>query len=807
MASPVSTLTPDIATLALLEWPVLFEELLAFCLTPYGMAAWEDQPFLENADAVTTHQAETDALKTILMRFNDPQLPQVELLDIRPALPRLEKGGVLSLEELKHILNVLRVGASLSGYFQKHLEKAQSEDLKKLLSQLPDSQACIALLETYLDSDGELKETASALYTELRQKFRSQKKSMQLSLQNMLNHPDNASVFQDMTVTEREGRYVLPVRIEQKSKVPGTIHGVSSSGSTVFVEPHAVSELNNGLQETLRKLEKETQRILGEVSQLLSSDVDMLRQFTKTLGQLDRRYAAAKLAVWLKANPVTVIADSQMLHLRNARHPLLVMQNKLENPVVGNDITLGNNSVRTMIITGPNTGGKTVLLKTVGLLSVMLWAGLLLPVAEASSMALFNPVLADIGDQQSITQNLSTFSAHLEKLRRFLDEKNNLSAGLILIDEIASGTDPSEGSALARAVIDTLHAKGGLTLVTTHLGELKLEAHEHVGYTNASMAFNPDTLSPTYQLIMGVPGTSNAITIAQKLGLSVSVIEKARRYLTTPERDTAALIEELEHTKRKLTEELTEAQRLREEAEIAYQEWDTQRTRLANEKRRMLQTFKAGLKSRIHELEDELKMLRKAVQHDSDITVQPSRLKAMGKSADALFDEVGSDIETLPTLAINTITVGDYLYSRQLDTTAEVVALGDQEVTLQAGLMRVTVPVSDLQKPATKPDKQKQRSFQKTRKTSAVTAAKEAAPVQRECDVRGQRVDEALTGVEKFIDDALLANVEVVAVIHGHGTGALKLAIREALKQNPAVQKFYPSELDQGGDGRTVIEL
>ena len=443
----------------LLEWPVLFEYLLSECLTPYGVQAWQTAPFLEHPEAMQRHQEEVDGLKTLLIRYGDVT-SETALPDIRPIIRRLEKEGYLNLNELRHLMRVLSLGGRLLRHFTRALKSEPQLDLLNELlddSVIPDE--VLAHLSDYIDADGSIKDSASPVLLSLRHKLRHQRQALTQKIQHYLHDPDYSSALQSTTVTEREGRTVLPVKVEYKSKLPGVIHGASSTGSTIYVEPHALVEINNAMQGVQADLQKEIERILKELSIYLHPHWESLQALTDALGRLDRRLAAARFSRVLNANPVEIIQDTQAIAVRQARHPLLVLNNKKRNPpiqVVANDITIGD-GVRTLVVTGPNTGGKTVLLKTIGLFACMLRAGLHLPVAEDSKMSCFDPILVDIGDQQSITQSLSTFSAHMERLKHFLADETDLSRGLVLIDEIAAGTDPAEGAALAKAVLDELY--------------------------------------------------------------------------------------------------------------------------------------------------------------------------------------------------------------------------------------------------------------------------------------------------------------------------------------------------------------
>lgn len=808
-------------SLDLLEWPALYEQLLQECLTPYGIQAWQAEPFLENPRAMTDHQRDVEGLKTLLIRYGDV-ISETGLPDIGPAVKRLAKEGFLNQAELRAIMRVLELGGRLIRHFSRSLRsESQLDYLHPLLDEALIPDAVLAYLSQFLESDGAIKDSASPALFSLRQKLRHQKQAMQQKIQHFLQNPDYAAALQSPTVTEREGRAVFPVKVEHKGKLPGVIHGASATGSTVYVEPQVLVDLNNALQGVQADLQKEIERILKQLSLYLQGEWELLQQLIDALGRLDRRLAAARMSRLLNANPVEVVENTQCIDLKQARHPLLVLKMRKESlsTVVANDIQLGLGGIRTMVVTGPNTGGKTVLLKLAGLLAFMLRAGLHLPVGENSRMSEFCNVLVDIGDQQSIAQSLSTFSAHIQRLKFFLDAETDLSKGLVLVDEIAAGTDPAEGAALAKAVLDEIYQKGALTIVSTHLGELKLDAHQHTGFVNASVEFDAETLSPTYRLMIGVPGASNAITIAEKLGLSERVILKARAGLSAPVRESSELLQELETKNRQLSEELQRARSYRLEAQEAYEKLEYERQKMEADKRQSLKQFQTSLKGRIHDLENQLKEMRKAfvqgqVKHPERMV---GKLKAMGKKADEAFMESRQEIGDTVRLKMEDLKVGETVASRQLDVTGEIVTLHQEskEVTLQAGILRMTVPVADLERPhrAKLPQNKQQPTAKKLERSRRVKADEgpsvldEPLDPSLSCDVRGQRADEAMLQVEKFLDEAILEGYHAVAIVHGLGTGALKKQIRHYLSGSGYVKRYYPAQATQGGDGKTIIEL
>lgn len=805
-------------SLDLLEWPTLFNQLLNECLTPYGVQAWQNEPFLDNTHAMANHQRDVDGLKTLLIRYGDV-ISDTGIPDIGPVIKRLAKGGFLNLQDIRATMRVLELGGRLIQHFSKSLRSEnQLGYLEALLDESVIPKEVLEYLSNFVESDGSIKDSASPELFGLRQKLRHQKQAMQQKIQHFLQNPDYAQALQSATITERDGRSVFPVKAEYKNKLPGVLHGASTTGSTVYVEPQVLVDINNALQGIQADLQKEIERILKQLSLYLQDHWEALQALTEALAKLDRRLAGARLSRLTSGNPVEIIKDQQLIDLKQAKHPLLMLQSRKQSliKVVANNIQLGLDGTRTMVVTGPNTGGKTVLLKTVGLFACMLRAGLHLPVDENSRMSEFTSVLVDIGDQQSIAQSLSTFSAHIHRLKSFLDDATDLRKGLVLIDEIAAGTDPAEGAALAKAVLDEIYQKGALTIVTTHLGELKLDAHQHKGFVNASVEFDAETLSPTYRLMIGVPGASNAITIAEKLGMNLAVIRKARAGLSAPVRESSELLQELETRNRQLEEELQRARSYRLEAQEAYEKLEYERQKLETDKRQALKQFQTSLKGRIHDLENQLKDMRKAfllgqVKHPEKME---SKLREMGKKADAAFSDSRESIGDVVRLKVADLKIGETVMSRQMEVTGEIVAIAaeSKEVTLQAGILRITVPVSDLERPykSRLPQKQQPKNKKLERKKrfdEGASILDEPLDPSLSVDVRGQRSDEAILHVEKFLDDAVLSGYQAVAIVHGMGTGALKREIRQYLSSSGYVKKHYPAQATQGGDGKTIIEL
>ncbi|MEM0951653.1 MAG: Smr/MutS family protein [Cyanobacteria bacterium P01_H01_bin.74] len=509
-------------------------------------------------------------------------------------------------------------------------------------------------------------------------------------------------------------------------------------------------------------------------------------------------------------------------------------QNKLDKNQKTSERHYLPSDIRTMVITGPNTGGKTVLLKTVGLFALMVRAGLHLPVDENGAMGFFDPVLVDIGDQQSISQNLSTFSAHMKQFIQFLKPGRDLSQSLIVVDEIAAGTDPEEGAAIARAILEALYNRGAMTFISTHLSQLKLDAQKHPGYMNASMAFDATTLLPTYQLMYGIPGASNGIIIAEKLGLSADIVDAARASLKAPERDSSDLLQELAEKNKKADEALAMAKSYELSTKHAYEAIAEEKQKTEAEKRKSLQLYQSGLQAEIQALQKQLKRLRKDLLQDvtlTDLNEQEALLKTLSGKAETILSGAESRIEKTNRLTIDRLTLGQAVFSVQLNLSATVEAINTaaETVVIRAGILKVTVPLRDLQpakntknnakgikagktrkKPAKRLVSRYQRPLQNTSETLPLENTENTLRTmnpQFECDIRGLRVDAGLDKVQQFLDQAIQENQPYAAIIHGVGTGALKKAVQQALKQSKLVKQFCFAQAVSGGDGKTIVEL
>lgn len=844
-------------TLALLEWPSLQRLLINACITVEGGQAWQQPRFYTSRSTVQRLLLEAEALLGVLQRHGLPDL-ELPCPSITALLPRLSAAAPLSLAEGASLLRFLLLARKWINAVRRqtdwdalaHHHLPVDEAPLGWLHTLQDVTPAIETLQSVLTADGHMLDSASPTLAELRQRERAQHRALMQQLEQLLRQEGFASCLQDRLYTQRNGRYVFPVLSTHKASFPGVIHDVSASGQTVYMEPLVIVTLHNRLTETQQAVVAEMQRILQQLAQALAPLVPTLQAWQKATVRLDERWAAAELARKLRAVRPLLLKEEQpaTVQLLEARHPLLALQP--EAAVVPNTLDLQNQgggsaqAVRTVIISGPNTGGKTVVLKTAGLLAVMVRAGLLLPVQQGSALSLFHPIVADIGDAQDLQQNLSTFSGHIRRLAGLLQQDGQLTRALVLIDEIAAGTDPVEGAALAREVLRNLTDQGALTLVTTHLSVLKTEAHHQPGYLNASVLFDVTTLSPTYQLALGVPGTSHALVIAQRYGMPSQVIEAARQRLGQGERSSADLLSTLEARQVAVEAVQKELEQARQEVVRQRDALKAELQHLREQKKRLVLEYRSGLKQRLREVEDQLKQLRKKVQQyhlqneetPIPVKLQLGRLRHVQGQAfgtlDQALQQLASEEAAAEAAKVNDIDntapaplqPGDrvtLVASGQSGEVEQLSADGKKAQVLVNGL-RVTLAVTGLERREAGLSAQAAQALRKAERRQLVqrlqqmeTGRSVAAALAKttksqhplQCDLRGMRVGEALQELERFLDGALVAGYDTVGIVHGLGTGALKNAVRDYLATMPQVKRFYPEQAIHGGDGKTLVEL
>jgi len=721
--------------------------------------------------------------------------------DLQDVLGQAERGGVLSPSDLLHVRSSVLRARRLRQLLLANARTAPA--LADWGERLHDLEHVAAAISRAVSERGEVMDSASPRLARLRSEIHILQDRVSERIQRIARNPDNAAYLQETIVTQRQGRYVLPVRAEFKGKIPGIVHDQSGSGATLFVEPFSVVELNNDLRQRQAEEEEEMLRILRELSELVADEALYLHLMQDTLAGLDVILARARFADELNANAPELLGFQRLpqftpeqhpgviLDLRQARHPLL-------NPatVVPIDFHFSDD-VFIIVITGPNTGGKTVSLKTAGLLALMAQAGMAIPAAPGSRLTLFENIFADIGDEQSIEQNLSTFSSHMNNIVRILGEATPHS--LVLLDELGAGTDPEEGSALARALLQHLRDRGIPAAATTHYSEVKLFAHATAGVTNASVEFDLETLSPTYELTIGLPGRSNALAIARRLGMPREIVDLAESAIRPDSMTADSLLAEIREA-RDAARQARKRAETRERIIIAREaELREQLAHIEEARRATLNEAREEAQAELQALREEIRRVRARLgkggvsQHERFVQEAEKALKARKEAEKTLPESVESESGRIS----GPPRPGDIVWVESLYSTGEVEDVWevDREAEVRVGSFRIKLPFDQFeikQRPQPEP---------------AAASGGYARPAQSpgmELDLRGMRVDEALEALDDYIDAAYLAELPWVRIIHGKGTGALRQVVRDFLRNHPVVSRYRSGEAGEGGGGVTI---
>lgn len=717
--------------------------------------------------------------------------------DIRSHVERASKGLLLSPEDLREVLDTVQATQSLRrGFFRIQSVATTYPLLAEFAETLADQPGLQADLSRTVGTRGEILDTASEQLGQIRREVKLAQRRLMERLNRMIAESGASGAIQDPIVTMRDGRYVIPVRADRRSQVPGVVHGTSASGQTLFVEPLAVVELNNRWREGQMAEEHEIERILRRLSDQIGAIADDLLRSVDAVAALDLAFAKARLAFDMRATEPEIVSpgEPRRVELVRARHPLLDPAT-----VVPIDVRLGT-TFRVLVVTGPNTGGKTVALKTVGLLAMMAQAGLFIPASSGSVLSVFTGIYADVGDEQSIEQSLSTFSSHMTRIIAMLREADE--ASLILIDEIAAGTDPQEGAALARAIIRALLERGSLAIVTTHYSELKAFAYTTEGTENASAEFDDETLAPTYRLITGVPGRSNALAIATRLGLEPTIVDEARTYLAPESQHAEDMLSEIQRRRAAADASLLEARTERERAKETMQAAEEalrEAERIRTEARR---EALAELEYEVREIRDSLRRAR-PVQSDQRSSVTSDdieRARAETREAERELRQITRRRQQSLAPA-QQFRLGDWVEVPALGFEGEIIGFSDdlQQADLQAGAFKVRQPLSALRKAA------RSQTTPSSRRARVTTPRPQR--VEQELHLRGMRAGDVEAELDQYLDAAALASLPWVRVVHGKGTGALRKAVHEALRRHPLVSTFELAEASAGGDGVTVVHL
>lgn len=730
-------------------------------------------------------------------------LPTGGLYDIREALLLAKKGGSLTMRQLLEVQNVLGISSEVVAFMH---DDALPE--LKYIGEMVDLIVEFTALEKEISrcilTEDEMADNASPKLKDIRRNIHQQNQAIKNKLSRIITSSSNKTYLQDAIVTMRDGRYVIPVKQEYRSFIPGMVHDQSKGGATLFIEPQGVVELNNKLRELEVEEQLEIARILAELSSRVAEHYREIRSNLELLTKLDFIMAKGKLSCKMHASEPKIDADGE-LRLISARHPLI--EYKKAVPV---DIRIGGD-YRTLIITGPNTGGKTVSLKTAGLLVMMAQSGLHIPASHASTLPIFGEVFADIGDEQSIEQSLSTFSSHMKNIVSIIDKASYDS--LVLVDELGAGTDPTEGAALAIAILERFYDSGALTMATTHYNELKKYALATSGVENAAMEFDVETLTPTYRLLIGVPGKSNAFEISKKLGLSESVIERASEHIKHGDMEFENVISSIEDDKRKAAADRLDAESMRAEIEERLKKLEEKekaisekRADIIAEAKREARELLRETKSAVKDVQKDLRKLQKSGAHTNLNTgaLEKSRRK-INEAEDLVSEKVVKQVNSEPVSA-DTLKIGDRVKLLTIGQNGTILSLPDEKgnLMINIGALKVKARLQDLM--LINEGKDRKPQAKSSSKYGSLLRSKSSS-VSASINVMGKNLEDALADVEKYLDDVYMAGLDMVSIIHGRGGGILKDGIRQMLKRKKYVDSYGAASYNDGGEGVTIVRM
>ena len=810
----------DDKTLQTLEFPKILERLAAYAAFAGSVEMARNLRPTTDIEEARQRLAETSEAVHLLVTHPDLTIGGVR--DVRAPVELAVRGGVLTPTDLLDIKSTLTAARQLTRTFER--VRDYYPYLYAIVGQLPPPFGLVDAITHTISDRGEILDSASEKLARIRHDLRISHDRLLTKLQRMISDPKTVPYLQEALITQRDGRFVIPLRAEFKGRVRSVVHDQSSSGATLFVEPLPVVELNNQYRELQLAERDEERRILTELSEQVGSHSNELILTVEIISELDLTLARAKYSEDIhgtepilhtfkvhryaqpsKENP----HPGSVIRLYQARHPLLDPQT-----VVPIDVELDEKTYA-MIITGPNTGGKTVTLKTIGLLALMAYSGLHIPAHSGSEISTFHSIFADIGDEQSIEQSLSTFSSHVNNIIRILKQADRQS--LVILDELGAGTDPQEGAALARAIMTHLLERGITTLVTTHHPELKAFAHATPGVVNASVEFNLETLQPTFHLTIGLPGRSNALAIAKRLGLWDTIVDMARAELNPQDLRAEDLLEEI-HRQRDLARQArSAAEKARKEVDSLRSELEKRLEKIEDERRIVLEKAQAEAEDQVRGLQSEIRELRRIMER----TRQPlETLEQVEEQAQSLEETVVKTIKRrVPPIGDRSLhrpaRLGDKVRLKSLNTQGVVTTIGEEEAEVQVGMLRVRahltdlVPLSGEVEVEEQPSDEKRIAGRKAAPPTQAQAPEDFLPASpgMELDLRGQRADEALAALERYLDAAFIAGMPFARIIHGKGTGKLRQAVREALSQNSNIRSFEAGGDKEGGEGVTVIKF
>ncbi|MCS6907407.1 MAG: endonuclease MutS2 [Anaerolineales bacterium] len=791
--------TMDEKTLKTLDFPKILEQIASFTtFRPAAELALSLRPLTDSAEILRRHALIQEGMRYL---SKVPQAGIGEAHDIYSVIDLAEHEGTATPLELLDVKKTLVAARSLLRAFGRlHLDYP---NLSELVSTIEVPTDLIETISLALSDHGEILDSASPALGAIRSELRMVRERLLSRLQQMISDPAILSLLQEPLITQREGRYVIPIRTECKGRIPAIVHDQSASGATLFVEPLNVVELNNQHRQLQLEERDEERRVLFRLSKMIAANAPILKNCLSVLAQFDLVLSCAKYALKLNAVQPRMLPFSSneqpnrspyIFQLIQARHPLLDPQK-----VVPIDVELTHEAFA-LVITGPNTGGKTVTLKTVGLLCLMAQTGLPIPVKSAT-LSIFENIFADIGDEQSIEQSLSTFSGHIRNIIRILQCATPKS--LVLLDELGAGTDPQEGSALARAILSYLVERRIPCLITTHHPELKVFAHVTPGTMNASVEFDIETLQPTYHLLIGLPGRSNAIAIAQRLGLPEEIIQKARNNLTANELESQDLLEEIQRYRELTRQAYQQAELHRQEAEKLHQELNAHLEKIESQRMQILENTQKEAEQLLSEVKDEIRKLRKEYirsdQPSETLQRVADRLEELDQWVKKQTLEEKRKKRVIPKAQL--LKPGDRVRLRSLGVRGTLTRINGEQVEVQVGALRIQSNLYDLLS-----DEEKETQLSREELPSTHFPKPKETP-SWELDLRGLRVEEALETIDRYLDSALFAGLPFVRLIHGKGSGRLRQAIRAHLRNHPHILSFEAGEEQEGGEGVTIVKL
>lgn len=780
----------------ILEYDKIIEQLKSYCISEPGRElAKETQPLFEKEE-IERRQAETSEALQARIKRGSP--PLSELYEMKSKIKRATIGAMLSQKDLLQIGKNLNTARRMKGYMRHGEEDRESvyPFLESYIEELTSHKQLEEEIDMAIIDEEEMSDAASPKLKSIRRSMQQKHDSIRQKLESMVRSPQYEKYLQESLVTMRGDRYVLPVKQEYKRQVAGLVHDQSSSGATLFIEPMVVVQLNNELRELAIEEKKEIERILRDFSAQVAEVGDTIIQNQEALKQLDYIFAKGKLALEMEAFRPH-FNDKKELYLKLARHPLIP-----RNQVVANDIFLGRD-FSALVVTGPNTGGKTVTLKTIGLLCMMAQSGLHIPAKEGSQVPIYREIFADIGDEQSIEQSLSTFSSHMSNIVSILEQAR--MGDLVLFDELGAGTDPTEGAALAMAILTRLHKQGIYTVSTTHYAELKVFALNTEGVKNASVEFNVETLSPSYRLLIGLPGKSNAFEISKRLGLSETVIESAQRFIGHKDNRFEDVLAKLEEERKESEAKLAEINQSYEEMKAKTKKLKEKEEKLEKQKEKIIAEAKYEARELLKQSKKEIDSLVKEIR-DFGVELQKEDNKKLQNAQDHIhrslskLDYREDQLQTQKAKrAVEDLEVGESVKVLPVNQEGVVLSLpnAENQVQVQVGIMKMYVSTNELERIGKKKESLK----------SSTTFRRQTKHISLEVDVRGKTLDEAIEIIDKYLDDLYINGFSKATIIHGKGTGVLRQGLTQFLKNHRHVKSHRFGVYGEGGDGVSVVDL